>query len=296
VVAIAFPRAAPADFLALAKPRIVVLVMVTVAAGFYLAPPPMLPAAARLLLLGHVLIGTALITAGASAFNQLLERDADALMRRTAGRPLPAGRLTVAEAGIFACSVASLGAAQLALFVNAQTAAIAALTLVAYVGIYTPLKRRTPLSTLVGAVPGALPIVGGWTAAGGTLGVQVSSLFWILFLWQLPHFLALSWIYRADYARAGFATLSVADDDGGSTFRQSALGAAALIPASLTPTLLGIAGTVYFFGALLLSLWFAGIAVVAARHRSAPSARRVFMASLAYLPILLALMVADSVS
>lgn len=296
MVAIAFPRAAPADFLALAKPRIVALVMVTVAAGFYLAPPPALPLTARLLLLTHVLIGTALITAGASAFNQLLERDADALMRRTAGRPLPAGRLTAAEAGIFACSTATLGAVHLALLVNAATAAIASLTLLAYVGIYTPLKRRTPLATLVGAVPGALPIVGGWTAAGGALGVQVASLFWILFLWQLPHFLALSWIYRADYARAGFAMLSVDDEDGLSTFRQSALGAVALLPASLMPTLLGVAGVVYFFGALLLSGWFAWRSLSALRDRSVTGARRVFMASLVYLPLLLALMVMDSLS
>jgi heme o synthase len=218
----------------------------------------------------------------------------DARMRRTAGRPLPSGRLSVVEAGVFAWSAGALGIVYLALLVNVATAALAAATLVSYVLVYTPLKRRTPLATLIGAVPGALPIVGGWTAAGGMLDGRVWVLFWILFLWQLPHFLALSWICREDYARAGLKIAS-ASDDGRSTFRQAALDASALLPVSLTPTLLGMVGALYFFGALLLSGWFVRASISAARTPSMAAARRVFTASLVYLPSLLALMVADRV-
>jgi protoheme IX farnesyltransferase len=270
--------------------------MVTVAAGYSLAasataaPWPVL-----LLVLVHALVGTALVASGACAFNQITERDVDALMERTAGRPLPSGRLSVSEAVAFAALTGATGVAYLALLVNVVTAALAAATLLSYALIYTPLKRRTPLATLFGAVPGALPIVGGWTAAGGALDVRALVLFWILFLWQLPHFLALGWIYREEYARAGLKLVS-ASDDGCATFRQAALEAGALLPISLTPTLLGMAGTVYFFGALLLSGYFVAAGVSAARAPSVQSARRVFFASLAYLPSLLALMVVDRVT
>ncbi|MFN2399947.1 MAG: heme o synthase [Gemmatimonadaceae bacterium] len=296
MVAIAVPRAAPADLLELTKPRIVLMVLITVAVGFYMADPQTaLSPALRILLLAHTLIGTTLVAAGTNALNQILERDADALMRRTANRPLPAGRLTAVEASVFAWSSALLGIAYLAAFVNAATTILAAATLASYVFVYTPLKRRTTLATLIGAVPGALPIVGGWTAAGAAIDVRALSLFWILFLWQIPHFLALAWLYREDYARAGMKMLSVVDERGKMTFRQAALNACALVPISLVPAVLGMTGAPYFFGAMLLSSWFLWVSISAARHHSLQGARRLFLASLVYLPVLLTLMVADRI-
>jgi protoheme IX farnesyltransferase len=241
----------------------------------------------------HALIGTALVAGGTNALNQIAERDVDALMARTAARPLPSARLDVREAMIFAWFIGATGVAYLALLVNGITALLAAITLASYVFVYTPLKRRTPLSTLIGAVPGALPIVGGWTAAGGPLDARASILFGILFLWQLPHFLALSWIYRDEYARAGLQMLSVHDPDGRATFRQAALHAAALVPISLAPAVVGMGGALYFIGAALLSAGYLWASVRAARHTSRDAARRLFSASLIYLPTVLALMIVD---
>ena len=294
-IAFAVPRAAPADYLALTKPRIVAMVLVTVAAGYVLAPPSALSGAARMLVLAHLLVGTALVAAGTNALNQVWERDVDAHMRRTAGRPLPTGRLSVAQATIFAVGAGLLGVAYLGLFVNRLTATIAAATLVSYVLIYTPLKRRTALATLVGAVPGALPIVGGWTAAGGTLDTRAWLLFALLFLWQLPHFLALGWIYRDDYARAGLPTLSAGDPDGRRTFRQAALDAAALLAVSLAPTLVGMTGAFYFIGAIGLSTWLLWTSGACARNPSTDRARRLFRATLVYLPSILLLLIVDRV-
>lgn len=294
-IAFAVPRAAPADYLALTKPRIVAMVLVTVAAGYVLAPPSALSGAARMLVLAHLLVGTALVAAGTNALNQVWERDVDAHMRRTAGRPLPAGRLSVTEATVFAVGAGLLGVAYLGLLVNRLTATIAAATLVSYVLIYTPLKRRTALATLVGAVPGALPIVGGWTAAGGSLDTRAWLLFALLFLWQLPHFLALGWIYRDDYARAGLPTLSAGDPDGRRTFRQAALDAAALLAVSLAPTLVGMTGAFYFIGALGLSTWLLWTSGACARNPSTDRARRLFRATLVYLPSILLLLIVDRV-
>ena len=196
---------------------------------------------------------------GTNAFNQLRERDVDARMLRTRGRPLPSGRVTPRAAGVFAAAISVAGVAYLAALVNLLTAGLAALTLVSYVGLYTPLKRRTSLNTLIGAVPGALPIVGGWTAAGGRLDAAALALFWIVFLWQLPHFLALAWIYREDYRRGGLAMLSVGDDDGSRTARMTLLYAAALLPVSLLPSLLGLTGALYFYGALALGVVYAAV-------------------------------------
>jgi heme o synthase len=288
-------RAAPADYLALTKPRIVAMVLVTVAAGYVLAPPSALSGAARMLVLAHLLVGTALVAAGTNALNQVWERDVDAHMRRTAGRPLPTGRLSVAEATVFAVGAGLLGVAYLGLLVNRLTATIAAATLVSYVLIYTPLKRRTALATLVGAVPGALPIVGGWTAAGGSLDARAWLLFALLFLWQLPHFLALGWIYRDDYARAGLPTLSAGDPDGRRTFRQAALDAAALLAVSLAPTLVGMTGAFYFVGAIGLSTWLLWTSGACARNPSTDRARRLFRATLVYLPSILLLLIVDRV-
>ena len=278
--------------LELAKPRIVGLVTVTAAAGFYLAAP----AGVGLGLFLHLLVGTVLVAAGTNALNQVAERDVDALMHRTARRPLPTGRVSYLTAASAAWIAGAAGVTYLATFVNGVTALIAAATLVSYVFLYTPLKRHTSLNTLIGAVPGALPIVGGWTAAGGSLGIEAWVLFWILFLWQLPHFLALAWMYREDYARAGLRMLSVGDVDGRQTFQQAVLYGLALLPVSLTPTVVGIAGPWYFFGALILSSWFAWAGVQAARERSNAVARKLFITSVWYLPVLLSLMVANKVA
>lgn len=274
------------DFVELAKPRIVVMVMLTAAAGFWLAGPT----AQQAMILFHVLTGTVLVASGTNALNQVSERDLDALMRRTQARPVPAGRLSVGAARGFAWTMGLAGIAYMAVFVNPLTGLIAAATLVSYVFLYTPLKTRTTLSTLIGAVPGALPIVGGWTAARGSLGGEAWLLFWIMFLWQLPHFLALAWLYREDYARAGFKMLSVGDPDGRMTFWHATLYAAALLPVSLAPTIVGIAGLAYFVGAVILSGAFLLASAAAVRHCTTSNARRVFKLSLAYLPALLILM------
>jgi protoheme IX farnesyltransferase len=239
----------------------------------------------------NALIGTALVAAGTNALNQVFERDVDALMRRTEGRPLPAGRLSVVAGAAFGWGTGIAGVAWLGWLTNQTTAALAALTLVTYVFGYTPLKRKSTLATLVGAVPGALPIVGGWTAGGGPLGAGAWALFWIMFLWQLPHFLALAWIYREDYRRAGLKMLSVSDGDGSQTFRQAALYALALLPVSLAPTALGLSGRVYFIGAVVLSGWLVTACLRAVRTRSTKSAGRLFATANLYLPLLLLLLV-----
>lgn len=278
----------PADLLELTKPRIVALVMMTAAAGFYVAVPGV-----DVVLLAHTLLGTALVAGGTSALNQVWERETDALMRRTARRPIPSGRVTAPAAATFALVTAGLGVGYLAVFVNALTAALAALTLASYVLLYTPLKRRTSLATLAGAVPGALPILGGWAAAAGTVDARAWALFWIVFLWQLPHFLALAWLYRDDYGRAGFAVLGAPDADGRATFLRASLYAVALVPMSLVPAVWGVAGRVYFIGAGLLSAWLAWASFSPALACNVRRARRLFLASIVYLPAVLALLVLD---
>ncbi len=265
--------------------------LLTAAAGFYLGAR----GGVDVWLLVHTLVGVALVAAGTNAFNQVRERDVDARMRRTQGRPLPSGRLTPRAAALFAGVISIVGVAYLALAVNLLTAGLAALTLASYVLLYTPLKRTTTLNTLIGAVPGALPIVGGWTAAGGAIGPAVAALFWILFLWQLPHFLALAWIYREDYQRGGLAMLSVHDPDGQRTGRMVLLYALALLPVSLLPTLLGVTGAVYFFGALALGLAYTSVSVAMTRAATPARAWRVFLVSIVYLPALLTLMVVDKI-
>ena len=280
------------DLVVLSKPRIVLMVMLTAAAGFWMASPT----GQQTLLLFNTLLGTALVAAGTNALNQVAERDLDALMRRTRMRPLPAGRLSPTVAALFAWLAGVAGIGYLAVTVNLLTAALAAITLLSYVFVYTPLKRHSSASTLIGAIPGALPIVGGWTAATGSLAFAAWALFWIMFLWQLPHFLALGWLYREDYARAQFKMLSSGDSDGRLTFVYASLYAAALVPVSLVPTLLGITGGFYFFGAALLSTGFFIVSSTAARHSSAMNARRLFRSSLAYLPLLLLLMAVNRIA
>ena len=292
MVAVASLRTRASALLELSKPRIIGLVLVTAAAGFYLAAPAGIGVALFL----HLMVGTSLVAAGTNALNQIAERDTDALMRRTARRPLPTGRLTVAAAQLFAWTAGITGVAYLALLVNPLTAILAAATLLSYVFLYTPLKRKTSLNTLVGCVPGALPVLGGWTATGRALGLDAWTLFWILFLWQLPHFLALAWMYREDYARAGLKMLSVGDHEGRSTFWYAALYALVLFPVSLTPTIVGISGPWYFYGAVLLSAWLVWVGIRAAHERSNAVARRLFLTSVWYLPVLLGLMAANKVA
>lgn len=277
------------DFVALAKPRLNFLVVVSALAGYAMAGGDI----SNVVVLLCALAGTGLVAGGASAFNQVIEREPDALMRRTRRRPLPDGRLQSGESLIFASLTAGAGLVLLALGANLLSAAVALTTLLTYALIYTPLKRVSSFATVVGAIPGALPPVIGWAAARDSLSQGAWILFAIVFLWQLPHFLAIAWIYREDYARAGFPMLPVIEPDGRSTARQACVYAAALLPVSLAPTLIGMTGTAYFYGALALTLLYFGLALQFARTRSIPDARRLFFGSIIYLPLLWIVMIAS---
>lgn len=277
------------DFLALTKARLTMLVLFAAAVGFFLAAGSQ----PDYTLLAHMLFGTALVAAGSSALNQVLERNNDKLMARTRNRPLPAGRMTPANALNLGASLAIGGMLYLALTVNVYTAMLAALTLGLYVFAYTPLKRVTTLNTLVGAVPGALPPLIGWTAAGGTIDARAWTLFAIMLLWQLPHFLAIAWIYREDYAAAGFKMLPVVDPDGASAGRQIILHTLTLLPVSLLPFFMHLTGELYFAAAVVLGLAFLGFGIHFAWKRTDRAARQLFLASVAYLSVLLALMIFD---
>jgi len=291
VQALPLPRWRALDFVELTKPRIAVLVLFTVAVGALIAQR----GTPDLALLVNTLVGTALVAAAASALNQLLERHSDALMHRTENRPLPAGRLQPVEVLVFGMVLGVAGLAWLALTARHPLAVIvAAFTLASYVLVYTPLKRRTTLNTLVGAVPGALPPVIGWAAVAGTLDREIIAVFLILFLWQVPHFLAIAWIYREDYARAGLRMLPTVDAEGSMTGRQMLSYCLALIPVSLLPVLFHQAGPVYATGALLLGIGFTGAAFGFLREKTIAQARRVLHASLLYLPLLLALLLFET--
>ena len=276
------------DYADLTKPRITSLVLVTAAVGYAVGGV----GAFSFLRFFLFMTGTALLCGGASALNQYAERDADGRMLRTQRRPLPAGRLRPDEAMVFGLAISAAGLALLA-FVNPLTLALGAASIASYVLVYTPLKRVTSLATVVGAVPGALPPLMGWAAARGSIGPAGLGLFAILFLWQLPHFLAIGWLYRDDYARGGFSMLAVTDPDGSSSGRQSVLYATALLPVTLAAGLLASAGKGYLWGALLLGAVFLGCAAVFAWRRTAPAARLLFFASVLYLPLVLGLMVFD---
>ncbi|HEY6222834.1 MAG TPA: heme o synthase [Gemmatimonadales bacterium] len=274
----------------LSKPRITQLVVLTAAAGYYLGSRGPF----RLGIFCATLVGTALVAAGTNAMNMIREKDIDARMRRTRSRPLPAGRVSPRAATLFAIGAATLGLVVLVVWVNLLTAALAALTLASYVWAYTSLKRRSTLNTLVGAVPGALPVLGGWTGAGGALDPAAWALFWTLFLWQLPHFLALAWMYREDYRTAQLHMLSVEDEDGRRTARMALLYAVALVPVSLLPSLLGVTRAAYFVGALALGVAYVTASCLMLRD---PNRRAwaVFVTSIVYLPALLTLAVLDKV-
>ncbi len=277
------------DFAVLTKARINLMVLLTTLVGFLLAAPGKI----EWLLLVHTLLGTALLGGGASALNQFLERRVDANMRRTADRPLPAGRMAPGVALAIGAGLGLTGALYLMWTVNLLTAALGALTFVAYVFVYTPLKPHSTLNTLVGAVPGAIPPMMGCAASAGRLDLVAWALFGILFLWQMPHFLAIAWLYRTDYRRGGLAMLSVEDTSGVRTSRQMVLYAAALVPVSLLPSVLGISGLAYLVGALVMGLAFLGYALAFGMSQDARTARRVLLVSLTYLPLVLILMVTD---
>jgi heme o synthase len=280
-----------ADFVELAKPRVVLMVLITAFVGFYVGSAEV-PNYLELL---QMLFGTALAAGGTLALNQYLERDTDSVMERTRHRPLPDGRLQPREAAWFGLLVTMGGLVYLALAVNLMSAAVTAVITVTYLVLYTPLKRKSSLCMLVGAVPGALPPVIGWVAAGGALTVDAWVLFAILFLWQVPHTLAIARLYRDDYAKAGIRFLPVIDPDGGSTNRQIVSHCAALLVVSLLPTLLGAAGQIYFAVALLLGIGFLASGLRLAMESTLGRARRLLYASLIYLPALLLVMALDRI-
>jgi len=286
---VATTRSTFADYLELTKPRITLMVMITAMVGFVMASPRAVDGGA----LAAALLGTALVAAGASCLNMVIERDIDARMQRTSRRPLPAGRLRPAEALTFGLAVTTVGLVQLGWSSGAAAAAVAAVTWASYLFLYTPLKPHTSLSTVVGAFPGALPPVIGWAAARGTIDGGAFVLFAILFLWQIPHFLAIAWIYRDDYARGGLRMLPVEDPQGLVTGRQAVANSLALLVVSLIPVLARMAGGLYLIGAVVLGVAFVAAASVAAVRRTIPAARGLFLASVLYLPALCGLLLLD---
>ena len=278
-----------ADYTALTKPRLNVLVVASSAAGYYLGAQggpdlrPMVVAVA----------GTALVAAGAAVLNQVSERDSDRLMRRTRMRPLADGRVAPADARMFGLGLSTIGIVLLAARANLLAAALALATLAVYLAVYTPLKRRSSVATLVGAVPGALPPLIGWAASHGSISIGGAVLFAIVFLWQIPHFMAIAWLYRDDYRSAGFPLLPVVEPDGRRTGRQALLFAAALVPVSFMPTFVGMSSGTYLAVALALGVAFVGLAARFARTRTDRAARVLFLGSITYLPLLWIAMIAD---
>jgi protoheme IX farnesyltransferase len=290
-VALSVTRSRAADFTELAKPRLNLLVVASTFAGYAMAGGE----TTQVLRLLCTLVGTGLVAGGASGINQVIERVPDSRMRRTRLRPLPDGRLQPPEALVFSLALSVVGLLTLALGVNLLSALVALATLVSYTAVYTPLKKHTSVATVVGAIPGALPPVIGWAAARNGLSQDAWLLFGIVFLWQLPHFLAIAWIYRDDYARAGFPMLPVIEPDGRSTARQAVIYSAALLPLSLSPTLVGLTGPAYFSGALALTAMFLALAIKFGLSRAVPDARRLFFGSIIYLPLLWILMIVDRI-
>lgn len=280
------------DIIELTKPRICLLALMMASLGFLLGTPS-----------GHfdgglflaTLTGLGLVGAGCGALNQYLERDLDARMWRTMNRPLPAGRLAPSVALIVGFSASLIGEFVLLFGVNSVTAVLGGLTLLFYLGIYTPSKRVSSMSTLLGAIPGAMPPLMGWTASHGGVSSEGLLLFAILFLWQIPHFLSIAWIYREDYGRAGLPILSVVDEKGIATAKQIVLYSVVLLPLSLVPSLWGVTGTAYFYGALILGVIFLVYGLGMAVYRSKWHARRLFLVSIMYLPLLGVLMYWDRI-
>lgn len=278
-----------ADYVTLTKPRLNFLVLLTTATAFTLGSGP----DATLVDLVNTLVGTFLVAGGASALNQVWERDTDRLMHRTRRRPVADTRISPGRGIAFGMTLTAVGAADLAFFANPLAAAVALSTTITYLLFYTPLKLRTSLSTIAGALPGALPAVIGWAAATNTLSIEGWILFAIVFLWQMPHFLAIAWMYRADYARARMPLLPVIEPDGRSTGRQAVLYSAALIPVSMLPSGVGMATAYYLVGALALGAVLMLLSLEFSSKRTVDAARRLFFGSILYLPILWALLVFD---
>jgi protoheme IX farnesyltransferase len=284
------PASALADLLELTKPRITLMVVLTTATGYLLGAEGYV-ASTRMTM---TVVGTLLLAAGASALNMVMEREADGRMYRTADRPLPAGRLDVEPAVAFGVLLSLGGLLVLLLLVDVLPALLGAGTLLGYLFVYTPLKKVTPLSTVVGAVPGAMPPLIGWSASAEALdGSGGLILFALLFFWQLPHFFAIAWLYRDDYARGGFAILPVVDPHGARTAAQTVLFTLALVAVSLLPLLVGGSGWLYGGVAVLLGAWFLGAAVRFARTRSRVTARRLMLQSIVYLPLILGVLLVD---
>jgi len=279
----------PWAYVVLTKPDVTFLVVITTVAGFYLGSVGSLDWI-RLL---HTLGGTLLVAAGTAALNQCVERELDALMRRTATRPLPSGQLQPGEVLVFGAATIVIGALWLGFAVNWLSAAVALTTTILYLGLYTPPKTRTTLSTAVGAIPGALPPMIGWAAAHGTLSLGGWILFAILFVWQFPHFMAIAWMYREDYARAGIRMLPVIDRKGDATFRQIVMSSAILVWVSALPSVVGMASVRYFFGALILGMLLLQTGLWANRARTNVRAKWLMHATVAHIPLLLIWLVID---
>ncbi len=279
------------DLAELTKPGITLMVVLTAGLGFLLAEQETI----SFVLLVHTLLGTGLVSAGASALNQVIERETDGLMRRTSQRPLPAGRMDPDVALLFGVVLGVAGLAELALAVNLLTSLLGAVALAGYVFVYTPLKRVSSLATIIGAVPGAIPPMMGWSAVRNHVDLAAWVLFGILFFWQMPHFLAIAWLCRDDYGQAGFPMLTVSDPEGFRTARQVLLYGAVLVPVSLMPSILGLMGAVYFVGALALGLIYFGFGLGFARSRTTPGARWLMLASVLYFPAVLLVMLLDRV-
>jgi protoheme IX farnesyltransferase len=286
---ITIERSRFADYVSLTKPELTFLSVVTALGGFYLGVNDAIPIAAML----HTMFGTMLVGGGAGALNQYIEREYDALMRRTENRPLPAGRLTPGEVLLFGSLMSIAGILELTISTNVLSGFLAIVTLVTYLFLYTPLKRITWFSTIVGGIPGALPPMIGWSAARGQLSIEAWILFGILFFWQMPHFFSLAWMYRKDYERAGYPMLTVMDSEGKRTSMQILFYCLGLVPVSLMLTLNGSLGWTYFFGALTIGCAFAYYGVHLMITKSNADARKMFFASLLYLPALLAFMIID---
>jgi len=279
------------DHIALTKPRLNFLVVASSAAGYYLGTATSVSG----WLMAQAVVGTALVAAGSAVLNQLYERDTDALMRRTRQRPLPDGRISNIDALIFGIALSVAGVVMLAVRANLLAAGLALATLVVYLLVYTPMKRQTPLSTVVGAVPGALPPLIGWTAARGTVDAGGLSLFAIVFLWQIPHFMAIAWMYRDDYSKAGFPMLPVIEPDGRRAGRQAMIYALALLPVSLMPTWAGVSGWIAFAIAAVLGIALIVLSARFAAARTDQSARTLFYATITYLPLLWTALIIDKV-
>ena len=290
--ATALPSAATqraADFLALTKPRLNSLVVVTAGIGYYLGAGSQVDVAR----LAETVIGIALVAGGAAGLNQIYERETDSLMWRTRMRPLAAQRITSSEAMMFSLALAAIGLAIVAVTSNLLAAFLALLTLVSYNVVYTPMKRRSQLATLVGAVPGALPPMIGWVAARGALTAEAWALFAIVFVWQIPHFMAIAWLYRADFGRAGFPLLPVIQPDGSSTARQAVIFSMLLIPVSLLPYFLRMSGPAYAVGATAGGLGLLWLALSFSLKRLDDRARLLFLGSITYLPLLWGMLIID---